>query len=726
VSIPLRENFRSREPLLNFVNSFFRLTMTSAMGGVDYDDFAALRFGAPAERRQLSAEANPEPRVDLHVRVKRRATQVDDGADESEASDLQEADKEARLVALRLRELKDSRHAVWDEKTKTFRPVEWRDMAVLLRAPAGKVESYAREFWRLDVPLSVARTGFYSTLEVMDWLNLLQLLDNPLQDVPALAVLHSPLCGLSLEELARVRLALPKGHFWLALLKWHACAARKSEAEPDVRTFGKLDAFLKCFARWRRLARRVSLSQCFETALAETHYTEWLLAQPRGRQRHANLRRLAELVRRFDQFQRQSLFRFLQFVEAQQAAEAEPEVPAVVAENAVRLMSIHQSKGLEFPVVAIAALGKRFNLQDLRSEVILDEEYGLCPRIRPPHTGRTYPSLPHWLAAHRQHREILGEELRLLYVAMTRARDTLLLTASIGPKALSQWRDPGFSKPAASAATAADWLGLWFSRNCAAASEACKGQSALARWTIHEEDEISNAVPIAAETVSSLAQLDEKSAAALARRLNWQYPHAGAVMSPAKQSVTAIRRQVAEARDEEAVEFSSPRTVSGGNAPRNSRIEPVNPGGPGRSSANDKDEGRALGKAKLTASDIGLAHHKFLQFAALQRLDDANSVRAEAERLLSTRVLDQREAAFGRRRALYSGNWLLRRDLRYPNSRHCKASRQILQWRRNSSLCKASLTWWRFYPGNFGSWISRPTPWMQEPLLKKSASTSHK
>src|SRR5262252_7714282 len=134
----------------------------------------------------------------------------------------------------------------------------------------------------------------------------------------------------------------------------------------------KVATFLERYARWRRLARQASLSRCLEAVLSETRYGEWLLTQPQGEQRHANLQRLLAFAQQFDQFQRQSLFRFLCFVEAQQAAEAEPEVAAATEGNAVRLMSIHQSKGLEFPVVVVADLGKPFNLLDLRADIILD------------------------------------------------------------------------------------------------------------------------------------------------------------------------------------------------------------------------------------------------------------------------------------------------------------------------------------------------------------------
>ena len=243
-------------------------------------------------------------------------------------------------------------------------------MAVLLRAPSGKAEIYAKEFQRAGVPLVVERGGFYDSSEILDLLSLLQLLDNPLQDVPAIAVLRSPLVGLSLDELAQIRLAAKGVHFWTALNRSAECRVQSARMKQRQKISGN---FLERFSRWRQLARQASLSQCLESVLAETHYAEWLLARPRGAQRRANVERFLGLAQKFDQFQRQGLFRFLKFIEAQREAEVEPEVAAVADENAVRLMSIHQSKGLEFPVVAVADLAKPFNTQDLRGEIIFDE-----------------------------------------------------------------------------------------------------------------------------------------------------------------------------------------------------------------------------------------------------------------------------------------------------------------------------------------------------------------
>ena len=394
---------------------------------------------------------------------------------------LEEAAKEARLTALRLRELKARAHPVWDEHAKAMRPVEWGDMAVLLRSPSGKAESYAREFTRLGVPLTVARGGFYESMEITDLLSLLQLLDNPLQDLPALAVLRSPLVGMTLDELAAIRLMAPKVHCWTALQRFHETGA----AHPG---WPKADRFLKNFAAWRRLARQVSLSRCLEAVLGETHYAAWLLTQPRGEQRHANAQRLLALAQQFDRFQRQGLFRFLRFIEAQQAAETEPEVAPAVGGDSVALMSIHQSKGLEFPVVVAADLGKPFNLSDLRAEIILDAQYGLCPQIKPPHSGRRYPSLPYWLARQRQKQELLGEELRLLYVAMTRARDTLILTGAIAETKFDNLLHGTSSLTTASLLAmrgSVDWIAAWLGGGGADIS-APSGANARLRWTLYD------------------------------------------------------------------------------------------------------------------------------------------------------------------------------------------------------------------------------------------------
>src|SRR5438132_8584204 len=424
---------------------------------------------------------------------------------------------------------------IWVDDVKQIRPVEWSDMAVLLRSPSNKAESYAKEFSRLNVPLQVQRSGFYDSVEISDLISLLQILDNPLQDLPLLAVLHSPLAGLRASELATIRLTA-KGPFWSALVLW-ADSSQSTVHRPQSTDHGshstvdnttelKVSRFLDRFARWRRLARQVSLSACLEAMLGETHYADWLLTQPRGEQRHANVQRLLSLAQQFDKFQRQGLFRFLCLVEAQRRAEIEPEGKAISAENSVRLMSIHQSKELEFPVVAVADLGKRFNLTELRTEIILDERFGLCPQIKPPHTGKRYPSLPYWLAKRRQAQELLGEELRLLYVAVTRARDLLLLSLSVTENGVEKrWSRAGENalESPADANSCSDWVGLWFAEHDMNEDPwLSSGKNKLVRWFIEDERKLLAPVPGEPETpATSMFNATPEVWTQLHQRLAW-------------------------------------------------------------------------------------------------------------------------------------------------------------------------------------------------------------
>ncbi len=620
--IPLVDNFRSREAILGFVNSVFGALMRGENGGVPYDDAARLRFGDAENRTALSVARDPAPRVELCLRLRGGEASDETSAAGIELMSLEESGKEARLVAMRLRELKMSGHQVWDEGLGAMRPVDWGDMAVLLRSPSGKAESFAREFSRAGVPLVVARSGFYDSAEVTDLLSLLKLFDNPLQDLPALAALRSPLVGMSLDELATMRLTQPEGHVWTALQRYHD-AAKDDPGRP------KADRFLKNFAVWRRLARQVSLSRCLEAVLDGTHYAEWLLTQPRGEQRHANVRRLLALAQQFDRFQRQGLFRFLHFVEAQQAAETGPEVAAVSVGNSVSLMSIHQSKGLEFPVVALADLGKPFNLSDLTAEIILDEEYGLCPQVKPPHSGQRYPSLPWWLARRRQKQKSLGEELRLLYVAMTRARDTLILSGTAPAKKFDgAWREVnGLDGPSGLAAGSyLDWIMGWAAM-AGAHPNPPAGENALWRWTIYDDLDERLAVSAAeaspgAQTDAPIVNPDDAAWQKLRQRLAWEYPQDAATRVPAKTTVTALRRQMAD--EPEAQELFRPEAKR---AKLNARRQPG---------------GRRTG---LSATEIGTAHHTFLQLVSLEQAGRVEDLQKEAKRLQAAGALSEEEVA---------------------------------------------------------------------------------
>ena len=777
--IPLADNFRSHAAILNFVNPLFAGLMRPEVGGVAYDEEAWLRFGNAAERQHYAAAPplsinspnhqllGASPRVELLLRLTSKEELArDEDAEGAPAvggafADHTKTEQEAWLLAARLRELQQQGFQVWDEEKQALRPAAWRDMVILLRAPRDKAEDFAKIFNRAGVPLVAARRGLYQTTEVTDLLSVLMLLDNPLQDVPALAALRSPLAGLTLNELAVIRLHQRRGSFWSALRRFHRakgvpadqpgggqrdseegaesdeagateqrvlssppnpdlnpipdqetpaaaegakrldCAglpalsdaagahesggklphskrfapettqaedenegrggvstqdadtpnqpAAAGEADPVIAAacasaWSKVDAFLEKYARWRELARRGALSHCLESVLEESHYEDWLLAQERGEERRANVELLLASTRQFDQFQRQGLYRFLKFVEAQQAAEFDPEPAALNTANAVRLMSIHQSKGLEFPIVVVADLGRRFNLEELRAPIILDEVYGLCPLVKPPTSAQAYPSLPHWLAAQRQRREALGEELRLFYVAMTRACDYLILTGMATRKrAEADWSGPGQSQLSAKQILAAtdglDWLGPMVSTLAGSPDwlGQARGQAPLLTWRLVSADDLGPMAPTQPPD-RGLGQLpDLATLAAQHAQLTWEYPYGSATIEPAKTSVSALRRRVPEESDDEARRlFGFPHSPPVGGEGKGEGVRLTVKGDAGR-------RGTAR-RRKLSAVEIGLAHHRFLQFVAFDQVGSETGLRAEAERLAQTGALNAAEA----------------------------------------------------------------------------------
>ncbi|MBM3834094.1 MAG: hypothetical protein FJ403_12655 [Verrucomicrobia bacterium] len=660
--ISLLDNFRSHEAILNFINRFFATLMRQEIGGVEYNQGAWLKFGNREGRDAMTIEGEKlrlrelagrpgalsapfAPHVEIHLRLTGQSgTDIEPpdefNAEEELLTDRSLAEQEARLVGLKLRKLRADQHLIWDEEQQALRPVDWRDMVVLLRSPRFKVESFAKEFALLGVPLQATRGGFYESLEVMDLLNLLALLDNPLQDLPLLAVLRSPLAGLSLDELATVRATGP-GRFWTVLQRFHReggerAAPQSAVGDPHLEAVAaaarpKVDLFLKRFGQWRRLARESSLSLCLEQILNDTHYLAWLATQARGEQRQANVSKLLSATRQFDQFHRQGLFRFLRLIEAQQSAEIDQEPAPIETENAVRLMSIHQAKGLEFHIVVVADLGKPFNFLDLKENIILDEKYGLCPLVKPPFTELRYPSLPYWLAQKRQKREILGEEMRLLYVAMTRARNTLILTGAVSQRgAEKRWTQQAGANPVLklrqtlAARSCLDWLGPWLTEAIGAADwmVQLEGQSELATWAVYRDQDPRLALAQedahgTARSPSSCNDVNGDALASLRERLSWQYPFLGAAKEAAKASVSVLRKRINDG-------------IIGESAPYGFAFEYEALKGADR-------------VVDLTAAEVGTAYHVFCQFVSLGHVSALAELESEADRMEQEEILTRAE-----------------------------------------------------------------------------------
>ena len=629
--LPLTENFRSHEAILEFVNRCFGQLLRPEIGGIGYPEAAHLRFGDPTGRRSLSRAGDPQARVELCLRVTRPGRRASGGdgengetGDEAGEAEQSNAEHEAHNVACRLAELRAAGEPVYDRQLCQLRPVEWRDMAVLLRATAGKADIYARAFARAGVPLVARRGGFFAAIEVADLVNCLQLLDNPRQDLPLLAVLRSPLVGLSPDELVAVRMAAPRApDFWTALRRFHELA--DDEAGPAHR---KVHRFLTLLDRWRELARRGSLSQCLEEVLDATQYLAWLDAQPRGREQSENVQRLLELARHYDAWQGRGLHRFLEYIRLADADTDGPEPAAPTAANAVQLLTIHASKGLEFPIVALADLQKPFRRDAPLAGFGLEESLGFCPEIRDEARGRSYPSLALVRATRLADRRAHAEEIRLLYVAFTRACDRLLLFGTTPEsRPAKDWAIPSegslSQRKILGARSLLDLIGPLIPGLCEKADWAAVscGVARLIKWrVVTEDDEPASPCP-AAEPAPPEDRLVVVGPG-LPQRVTFQYPWLDATRTAGKTTVTRVRRQLADLAETETGKFGE------------------RPSGRTRASATQRPS-----RDGISAAAAGIAHHTFLQHVELERATDLDLLEGERQRLVVAGILSGAEAA---------------------------------------------------------------------------------
>jgi ATP-dependent helicase/nuclease subunit A len=315
---------------------------------------------------------------------------------------------------------------IWDKGQKKYRRAEFRDMVVLLRSTKNIAPVFLEEFRQMGLPAyAETGSGYFAAQEVQIILSLLKVIDNPCQDIPLTAVLLSPIVGLTVEELASIRLQRPADDFYVAL-----CFAARREEEP---LRGILRTFLKKLRNWRTFARRNSLLELIWLLYRETGFYDYAGAMPGGKQRQANLRALIDRAKQFEDTTMKGLFKFLRFLKRLEETGSDLGTARALGENenVVRIMSIHKSKGLEFPVVFVGGLGKKFNLLDLQGDVLLDRDLGLGPVWVDPVQRYKYPTLAKLIIRDKLKEEMLAEEVRILYVAMTRARDALILVGTV-------------------------------------------------------------------------------------------------------------------------------------------------------------------------------------------------------------------------------------------------------------------------------------------------------
>lgn len=420
--ICLDRNFRSRPQVLDSVNDLFYRIMKRDVGGVEYDDAAALYPGADYP----DAPGADDPNTLGADSYKTRILLADSGAQGMEESGADNAKElEAAMIAEEIRHVKEYQQI--SDGAGGLRPVKYSDIVILLRSPGSWGDELTEQLSARGIPSHrMSQSGYFGTSEVQTVLSLCQVIDNPLQDIPLAAVLRSSFFGFSDEELAKLRLEGTHAYFYD-----HVAAYAVSGAEEALRE--KCARFLETLEDYRARSRRLSVHELLDQILRESGYLNDVRALPAGKKRLANVEMLLQQAVNFERTSYKGLFSFVRYMEQLQKYEVDFGEADVTLEHedVVRIMSIHKSKGLEFPVVFVSGLGRKFNKKDSTDAMILDSAYGVGLACVEGKKHRKCTTLLREMIASRIAGDNIGEELRVLYVALTRAKEQLILTGTL-------------------------------------------------------------------------------------------------------------------------------------------------------------------------------------------------------------------------------------------------------------------------------------------------------
>lgn len=627
--IDLGRNFRSVPVVLDAVNAVFSRAMTAEAAGMDYGEREKLYAGrqAPDDERWIGGPVE----VDI----------VPTLSDEEDGDGSTAFEKECRFIAGRIGELLASGRMA-ARKDGTLEPLSYRHIVVLLRSMAGKADVLIQALQEGGIPSYAEQSGgYFAAVEVQVMLALLRCIDNPEQDLAMAAVLRSPLVGLDETALAGVRLA-GDGTLWQNLPAFVASLPDGVDEKED------LQQFMAAFDSWRTYSRRYGVAELLQRLYDDTAYVDFVGAMPGGDVRQANLKALYDRARQYEEAGFRGLFRYLQLMDKMKEDGLDLAPAKVVSEkeDVVRIMSIHKSKGLEFPVVFVADMGKAFNRRDTQDQILFHNRLGIGLKQYDPEWRMSYPTLI-WSGIAAQLRwEGTAEEERILYVAMTRARDQLILTGHSSHIDRDWQRWTSRLNPA-QAKSYFDWV-----MPAALAPFGAKADADYARPGAAWQDavwqvRIAKAVP--AGTVEEGAYDGEPRLEALRRgdltgtpvpswldeQLSWQYAYPQAVRTAAKFSVSEVKRRYQELHSDELqdeADLSVPAAA-------------VIPPAPGEDDAFAALPPWLAGEeAAVSGAQRGTALHKALQYITPAADQTTATLRREIDAFVRQGLLSREEA----------------------------------------------------------------------------------
>jgi ATP-dependent helicase/nuclease subunit A len=705
--ISLQHNFRTHPPLLETMNRIFEKIITPEVVGIDYRNGHDLQpppgtpqSAAPATNQPVTPKSGPSEKplapfigtpVELHLAVmspetthdEDEATEPradapapdappDDEADETHVESVSASEQEARLVAARVAALLSENRGISD-KHGALQPLRPRHIAILLRTMKNKAMIYARALAERGVPVHAdLSSGFFDTQEVKDALALLQVLDNPQQDIPLATVLLGPFGNFTHDDLALIRLAFDRKEvpFCQATALLAAppspadteagATAPQPLSSPPAELVTRLSALFAKLARWRELLRARPLHEGLAEIFAESKVLAYVAGLNTGQQRVANLQLLHQRALKFATFKKQGLHRFLRFIEKlreQEAAGDIGEAPVFSeASDVVRIISIHKSKGLEFPVVFVSGLGGKLRLSN-PGPVLRHRDLGIGLYANDIERNISYPSAAALRIAYAQRSELRAEELRLLYVAMTRARECLILTGHVNKASdLEKWREPwqDWRSPLPEDMLLKGTRPLdWLMPALAADKPPTPGADLPVQVTVHAPEPVTAAslqeTPVS-ETVAHLLAAEPLPATSdprvdhLIKRVTAVYPHEAATRQPAVQTVTYLKSLADDRASAGEISALAPSGNSGqrGNAGQPPRAQPT----PSTLEfpATPEDTAETAKRAEA-AKQRGIATHRILQIIDLAAATTPAALDTHLQALIAAQQLTADEAA---------------------------------------------------------------------------------
>lgn len=578
--ILLYKNFRSRKEIIDAVNYIFKSVMSEHIGELEYGDSEKLNPGAKYLKLD-DADGTCGGPVELNIIETKKQDESKEEADsEEEEAEIEENDEddlnavqlEARMVSRRIKELvsvQPEKFEVYDKNIKGYRSIDYKDIVILMRSVSSPAPIFMEELSSFGIPVyGDTGSGYFEVAEVETIMSLLQIIDNPMQDIPLLAVLRSPIASFTPDDLISIRIEDGRKGFYEAL----RLAAEDEGSEVQKKALN----FLSHLDKWRDKSQDMPISEFIWYLYNETGYYAYAGAMPGGIQRQANLRILFERAKEYEETSFKGLFNFINFINKLKGSSGDMGEAKTLGENenVVRIMSIHKSKGLEFPVVFVCCLGRRFNLRDLESPILFHHDLGFGPDFIDSKRRIQYPTIVKEALKSKMKLESFSEEMRILYVALTRAKEKLILTGTVNDfeKSSSKWSEsldcPGNKVPEyqiLNGSSYLDWIcpALLKHEGCKKMREYADIAEGENHNLIHDEsawnirlyrrDDLAGGEGSDSCDAASAADFsgDGRYAGEISRRLGYKYPYILSSKLPAKISVTELKRMFGNLIDDE-------------------------------------------------------------------------------------------------------------------------------------------------------------------------------